>query len=122
MRNTRRAKRISKCATRLAAGVLIAERCAPQAFFGGDLIWRERFLATYVSDFYSIRFELQISIFRSETRIGLLMQYDSAKSDGPKSVLRIRRTDPSDFDCGAFLCRRRFFGGGLFFRDFFLAT
>ena len=42
-------------------------------------------------------FELQIFIFRSEKRIGPLMQSDSAKSDGTKSDLRIRWPKPSDF-------------------------
>ena len=35
--------------------------------------------------------ELQIFTFRSENRIGLLMQSDEEKSDGIKSDLRTRR-------------------------------
>ena len=42
--------------------------------------------------------ELLIFIFRSEKKMGLLMQYDFAKSDGIKSDLRIRRwLKSSDF-------------------------
>ena len=41
--------------------------------------------------------ELQIIIFRSEKRIGLLMQSDIAKSDGIKSDLRTRWPKSSDF-------------------------
>ena len=41
--------------------------------------------------------EVLIFIFRSEKRIGLLMQSDFAKSDGIKSYLRIRWPESSDF-------------------------
>ena len=41
--------------------------------------------------------ELLISMFRSEKRMGLLMQSDFAKSDGIKSDLRIRWPKSSDF-------------------------
>ena len=41
--------------------------------------------------------ELLIFIFRSEKRMGLLMQSDFAKSDGIKSDLRIRWPKSSDF-------------------------
>ena len=40
---------------------------------------------------------IQSFIFRSEKRIGLRMQSDSAKSDGRKSDSRIRWTKSSDF-------------------------
>ena len=40
--------------------------------------------------------ELLIIIFRSEKRMGLLMQSDFAKSDGIKSDLRIRWPKSSD--------------------------
>ena len=41
--------------------------------------------------------ELLILIFRSEKKMGLLMQSDFAKSDGIKSDLRIRWPKSSDF-------------------------
>ena len=41
--------------------------------------------------------ELLIFIFRSEKKMGLLMQSDFAKSDGIKSDLRIRCPKLSDF-------------------------
>ena len=41
--------------------------------------------------------ELLIYIFRSEKRMGLIMQSDFAKSDGLKSDLRIRWPKSSDF-------------------------
>ena len=41
--------------------------------------------------------ELQIFIFRSEKLIGLVMQSDSAKSDGTKSDLIIGWPKSSDF-------------------------
>ena len=41
--------------------------------------------------------ELPVFIFRSEKRMGLLMQAGSAKSDGVKSDLRIRWPKSSDF-------------------------
>ena len=41
--------------------------------------------------------ELLIFIFRSEKKMGLLMQSDFAKSDGIKSDLRIRWPKSSDF-------------------------
>ena len=41
--------------------------------------------------------ELQFFIFRSEKKIGLLMQSDSAKSDGTKSDMRIRWPKSSGF-------------------------
>ena len=41
--------------------------------------------------------ELLIFVFRSEKRMGLLMQSDCEKSDGIKSDLRIRWTKSSDF-------------------------
>ena len=41
--------------------------------------------------------ELLIFVFRSEKRMGLLMQSDFAKSDGIKSDLRIRWPKSSDF-------------------------
>ena len=42
-------------------------------------------------------FDLLIFIFRSEKKMGLLMQSDFAKSDGIKSDLRIRWPKSSDF-------------------------
>ena len=44
--------------------------------------------------------ELRIFTFRSEKRIGRLMQSDVAKSDGTKSDLRIRWPNSSDFGPG----------------------
>ena len=41
--------------------------------------------------------ELLIFVFRSEKKMGLLMQSDFAKSDGIKSDLRIRSPKSSDF-------------------------
>ena len=41
--------------------------------------------------------DLQIFTFRSEKRIGRLMQFDSAESDGPKSDWRIRWPNSSAF-------------------------
>ena len=41
--------------------------------------------------------EVQIFVFRSEKRIGLLMQSHMAKSDGIKSYLRIRWLKPLDY-------------------------
>ena len=41
--------------------------------------------------------ELQVFIFLSEKRMGLLMQSDFAKSDGIKSDLSIRWPKSSDF-------------------------
>ena len=41
--------------------------------------------------------ELLILIFRSEKKMGLLMQSDCTKSDGIKSDLRIRWPKSSDF-------------------------
>ena len=41
--------------------------------------------------------KLMILIFRSEKKMGLLMQSDFAKSDGTKSDLRIRWPKSSDF-------------------------
>ena len=41
--------------------------------------------------------ELQIFIFRSEKKMGLLMKSDFAKSDGIKSYLRIRWPKSSGF-------------------------
>ena len=41
--------------------------------------------------------ELQIFIFPSEKINGLLMQPDSAKSDGTNLVMRILRPNSSDF-------------------------
>ena len=41
--------------------------------------------------------ELLVFIFRSEKKMGLLMQSDFAKSDGIKSDFRIRWSNSSDF-------------------------
>ena len=41
--------------------------------------------------------ELQIFVFLSEKRTGLLMRSDRAKSDGTKSGLRIQWLKSSDF-------------------------
>ena len=49
------------------------------------------------ADCYAIRFRASDFIFRSEKRMGLLLQPDFAKYDGIKSVLRIRWPKSSDF-------------------------